>query len=56
LKEINFIKQYGSIVKSCPKRHHKNHPKDILHDDNHLYRMILVHLTSNILFKQESAF
>ena len=28
-----------------------NHLKDILHDKNHLYRIVLVHLTSNDAFK-----
>jgi len=28
----------------------KNHPKDILCDENYLYRIILVHLASNIVF------
>ena len=28
----------------------KNHPKDILHDKNHLYRIVLVNLTLNDAF------
>jgi len=34
----------------------KNHPKDILHDENHLYRIVLVHLTSNVAFKTRKHF
>ena len=29
----------------------KNHPKDILCDKNHLYKILLVHLTLNAVFK-----
>jgi len=29
----------------------KNHPKDILRNKNHFYRIVLVHLTSNDMFK-----
>jgi len=28
----------------------KNHPKDILQNKNHLYRIVLVHLTLNFAF------
>ena len=29
----------------------KSHPKDILRDENHLYEIVLVHLTSTDAFK-----
>ena len=29
----------------------KNHPRDILHDENHLYGIVLVHLTWNTVLK-----
>ena len=32
------------------------HPKDILHDKNHLYRIVLIHLTSNVAFKTRKHF
>jgi len=34
----------------------KNHPKDILCDKNHLYRIVLIHLTSNDVFKTRKHF
>jgi len=34
----------------------KNHPTDILCDKNHLYRIVLVHLISNVAFKTRKHF
>jgi len=31
-------------------------PKDILHDKNYIYRIVLVHLTSNVAFKTRKHF
>ena len=46
------IVQIGVIVVPAAKNAiSKNHPKDILHDKNHLYGIVLVHITSNITFK-----
>jgi len=38
-------------VPTTKKAISKNHFKDILRDKNHLYRIVLVHLTSNDTFK-----
>jgi len=46
----SMIVLIGVIVVPC---HQKCcHPKDILHNKNHLYRIVLVHLTSNVAFKK----
>ena len=34
----------------------ENHPKDILCNKNHLYKIILVHLASNIVFTTRKHF
>jgi len=34
----------------------KNHPKDILHDKNHLYRIVIVHLHRMMHLTQENIF
>ena len=39
------------LVQAAKNTIFKNHPIDILYDENHLYRIILVHLTSNFAFK-----
>jgi len=31
----------------------KNHPKDILHNKNHLHGIVLAHHTSNVAFKRK---
>ena len=42
----------GMVVLVCPTQNTVfiNHPKDILYDENYLYKIILVHLASNIVF------
>ena len=57
---VVFFQQYdGTVFKVAPAAKNaasKNHPKDILHDKNHLYRVVLVHLTSNVAFKTRKHF
>ena len=57
-------KQYDSTVKvwiraivapTAKNAASKNHPKDILRDKNHLYRIVLVHLILNNAFKQKKS-
>jgi len=59
------IKQYdstvevgiGAIVAPAAKNAaSKNHAKDILCDKNHLYGIVLVHITLNVAFKTENIF
>jgi len=56
---LGIIKQYDStvsveigaiVVSTAKKATSKNHPKDILCNEDHLYWIILVHLASNITF------
>jgi len=44
------------VVPAAKNATSKNHPKDILHDKNHLYRIMLVNLTSNDAFKTRKHF
>ena len=39
------------VVPAAKTAASKNHPKDILRNKNHHYRIVLVHLTSNDAFK-----
>ena len=39
------------VVPATKNAASKNHPKDILHDKNHLYRIVLVHRTLNDAFE-----
>ena len=53
---LYIIKRYGSTVKvgvvvkisqAAQNSAFKNHPRDILHDENHIYRLVLVHIIHN---------
>ena len=46
----------GNCSTHHQKYHLKNHPKDILHDKNYLYGIVLIHLTSNVVFKTRNHF
>ena len=46
----------GIIAPAAKNAISKNHPKDILRDKNHLYRIVLVHLTLNVTFKTRKHF
>ena len=52
------IKQYcGTVIVGIQVRHpFKNHPKDIVCNENHLCKTILVHLTSIIVFTTREQF
>jgi len=39
------------VVPAAKSAASKNHPKDILHKENHPYEIALVHLTLNVMFK-----
>ena len=39
------------VVPAAKNAASKNHPKDTLRGKNHLYRIVLVHLTLNVAFK-----
>ena len=60
---LEYRNQHQTVLQYCLSRdrgdcsarrqicHLENHPKDILHSKNHLYRIVLVHLTSDDVFK-----
>ena len=56
IKQYNSIVQVGIGVIVVPAATSKNHHKDILCDENHHYRIILVHLASNIVFISKNTF
>ena len=45
-----------TVVLAAKNATSKTHPKDILHDKNLLYRIVLVHLTLNVAFKTRKHF
>ena len=54
-KIIHNIKQYNSTIRgNYSARRQKCHLKK--HNKNHLYRIVVVHLTSNVAFKTTKHF
>ena len=63
--QLHSIKQYdgtvqvgiGVIVATAAKNAtSKNYPKDTLRNKDHLYGIVLVHITSNVAFKRRKHF